>query len=96
MDWPRGRRGSVGGRTTRGRALGAGLLYGLALWLATEFFFLPVLNPTMALRPGVLWPWVLGYLSFGAMLGALVPATVEVDEEPERERHPRPPQQLGI
>ncbi len=68
------------GRTTRVRALGEGLLWGAALWGATELFFLPVLNPAMAMRPGMLWPWLLGYLTYGAMLGATVPVTFEIDE----------------
>lgn len=68
------------GRTTRVRALGEGLLWGIALWGATELFFLPVLNPAMAMRLGLMWPWLLGYLAYGSMLGAMVPVTFEVDE----------------
>ncbi len=69
----------VVGRTTRKRQLGLGLAYGVAIWLVVQFAFLPLAAPWVATTFGTVWPFFLGHLAFGVMLGASVPTTKGID-----------------
>lgn len=58
--------------STRGRAVGLGLLYGLGLWLFSYQLLLPLLAPGFAAQIPA-WAWMAAMFLYGAVLGILIP-----------------------
>jgi uncharacterized membrane protein YagU involved in acid resistance len=69
----------VTGRLIMRNTLGLGLLYGVFIWAAVQFVFLPFMNPQFATQMGVVWPFFLGHLAYGLMTAACLPAFNDID-----------------
>lgn len=85
----------VVGRTTRRRAMFAGMLYGIAIWAGSQFLVLPWASPYLALEFGTVWPFFLGHFSYGLIVASTIPTVADIDARPqayidplEREVHP--------
>lgn len=72
----------MAGRTTRRRVLLTGILYGIALWAVVQFLILPWASPNEALKMGTVWPFFLGFFSYGLMVASTLPTVYDVDARP--------------
>lgn len=72
----------MAGRTTRRRVLLTGMFYGIAIWAVVQFLILPWASPYEALKMGTVWPFFLGFFSYGLMVASTLPTVYDVDARP--------------
>jgi hypothetical protein len=81
--------GVVGLETTPAHGVWAGLLYGVAVWATMTWVALPVLDPTLAARVGLMeGAWFAAHLVYGAALSIALGLRRRFSEQRAREERP--------